>query len=282
MNPTPHTTEIPAELTRELPPMPVVATRLFEMAGNPETDATDMARVLSVDAALTAKVLRTANSSYYATTTPITNVLQAVTRMGFRALRNLVLVESLPFRSRGAQGPDPVAQGLWEHSVATALGARLLARHRGGCHPDDAFVHGLLHDIGKGGMARHRPDDYATVLEDVGDGSSFAEAERDAFGFDHAEAGAAILSYWKLPGSVVEGVRLHHRTGEGEAAAAWAAVDLASRAAKALQLGLEKRPDLVVEDCEAGRLLGFAAEEAAGLKVELAAAFEAEKAVFQL
>jgi putative nucleotidyltransferase with HDIG domain len=275
--------EMPPQLIRELPAMPLVAAKLFEMAENPGTHAMDIARVLSMDPALTAKVLKTANSSYYAPTEPITNVLQAVTRLGFRALRNVVLVESLPLRSRGSGGVDPVQQGLWEHGVGSALGARLLVRRQGGGNPEDAFVNGLLHDVGKSGLARFNPEGFSEVVAEVQrDGRSFADAERARFGFDHADVGAAMLRLWKLPEAVVEGVRCHHRAGEGPAPEVWAAVDVASRTVKSLGLGLEQRPGLAVEDCESARLLGFTADDAAVLQAGLLADYEAEKSQFQL
>ncbi|MBI5837301.1 MAG: HDOD domain-containing protein [Candidatus Eisenbacteria bacterium] len=283
MHPTQPVLELPLQLTRDLPAMPVVATRLFEMAEHPDTDAMDIARVLSMDPALTAKVLKTANSSYYAPTEPITNVLQAVTRLGFRALRNLVLVEALPFRGRGSEAVAPLQQGLWEHAVATALGARLLMRRRGGAHPDDAFVAGLLHDVGKTALARFKGEDYADLVAEVREEHrSFADAERGRYGFDHADAGASVLRHWKLPALLVDGVQHHHRAGAGPNPAMWAAVELAGRASKGLGLGLEPLPELEIEACEAGKLLQFGAPDSAWLSTELKTAFEAEKSQFQL
>jgi len=279
---SPASVEIPHQMLRELPAMPAVATRIFRMVESPDTDAMDIARAISMDPLLTAKVLKMANSSYYAPTEPITNLPFAVTRMGLRALRNVVVVECLPLKGRG-QHADPLMAGLWEHSTASAIGARLIGRRVPGCSADDAFVAGLLHDLGKSVLTTMRGKEYAAVVARVqAGGCDFASAERGAFGFDHAAIGAAVLHMWQLPEPFVQGVANHHDPASTPNPAMWSAAELASRASKALELGLEKRPDLDVADCLAGRTLGFGQPEAAALKADLAAAYKEEKSLFEI
>lgn len=275
-----HMVDIPPRVLQQIPAMPEIATRVFQMVEKKETDVMDLARVISMDPMLTAKILKTANSPYYAPAQAIVNVTQAVTRVGFRALRNLVLVECLPFRNR--QGPaDPVALGVWEHLVATGIGSRILAPRMGGVLAEDAFVAGLLHDIGKSVLAVAKGKDYAELVAEAQQGDrTFAELEQARYGFTHADAGASVLKMWQLPEAVIEGVRWHHDVQSGPSPKMWAGVVVASRASHALGLGLENRPGLEIAACPEAELLKLGPVETAALTEQLAQAYEAEKSQF--
>lgn len=277
------TFELPPQVVRDLPAMPAVAGRIFRMVDNPDTDATDIAQAISMDPTLTAKVLKSANSSYYSPTTPITNLSQAVARMGLRALRNVVVIECLPLKGKSGEAANPLASGLWEHAVATAIGARIVAGRVVGCSPDDAFVAGLLHDIGKSALLLFKQTEYPEVIRQVQEGGgSFAEIEKARWGFDHADVGAAVLRLWQLPDVFVEGVRFHHRLAEIRNPSLWAQVEIAGRNAKAALLGIEKRRGLRVADGEGARLVKWTDEFSAALKVSFDAAWASEKSLFQV
>lgn len=282
-NDSPTAFELPPQVVRDLPAMPAVAGKIFRMVDNPDVDAMDIAHTISMDPTLTAKVLKSANSSYYSPTTPITNLSQAVARMGMRALRNVVVIECLPLKGRSGDAPHPIAAGLWEHAVATAIGARIVAAKVGGCLPEDAFVAGLLHDIGKSALLLFKPAEYPELVREVQGGTgSFAELERARWGFDHADVGAAVLRLWQLPDLFVEGIRFHHRLRELPSPSLWAQVELASRNAKAGLLGLEKRHGLRVADGDAAAMLKWTDEHSAALKVLFDAAWATEKSQFQV
>lgn len=277
------TFELPPQVARDLPAMPAVAGRIFRMVEDPDTDAASIGQVIAMDPTLTGKVLKSANSTYYSPTQPITNLSQAVARMGIRALRNVVVIECLPLKGKSGSSVNPLAAGLWEHAVATAIGARLVAARAGGCSPDDAFVAGLLHDIGKSALLLFKPKEYPEVIRRVqADEGSFAEIERETLGFDHAEVGAAVLRLWQLPEVFIEGVRMHHRLAELASPPLWAMVEIAGRNAKAMGQGLEKCPQLRVAEGDAAQILSWTDSESAALKVLYQAAWAAEKAQFQV
>jgi putative nucleotidyltransferase with HDIG domain len=106
---------------------------------------------------------------------------------------------------------------LWQHSVAvglTAKGICILARRHG--QAETAFLTGLLHDIGKIALDTCFPEDYATVLAQVAEGSPFVDAERSLLGLDHAEAGALLAADWSFPPAIVEVIRDHHNPQPGD------------------------------------------------------------------
>ena len=283
MNDSTTTFELPPQVARDLPAMPAVAGRIFRMVEDPETDAVSIGQVIAMDPTLTGKVLKAANSTYYSPTQAITNLSQAVTRMGIRALRNVVVIECLPLKGRTGESVNPLAAGLWEHAVASAISARLVAAQIGSCSPDDAFVAGLLHDIGKSALLVFKRQEYPELIQQVLAGSAtFAEVERERFGFDHADVGAAVLRLWHLPDVFVEGVRAHHRLNKIEQPRGWAAVEIASRNAKAMGIGLEKRPQLRVAEGDAAEMLKWTDMESANLSETFKAAWAAEKSQFQV
>lgn len=271
----------PEKSLQSVPGIPAVAARIFQVVERPETDAMDIARLIALDPRLTAKVLKTVNSTFYSPRTPILSVPQAVTRMGFRNVRNVVLVECMPFKNAAAT--DATSQALWEHQVASAVAARWIAGKKGGSLPDDAFVAGLLHDIGKNALRAIHGPKYAGVVASVEGGQeSFAEAEAARWGYTHAEAGAALLGQWQMPEPMVEGVRRHHDIQASPNVPMWAAAELASRAAKAAGIGLEKRPGLEITECDGGDALRFLRADAEALVNDLPAAFKAEMELFEL
>ena len=135
---------------RDLPSLPEVAVRVLEIVDNPRASASELSRAISLDPALTARVMRLANSDLYGFTRRIGSTVQAVTVLGFSQVRSVVLTISILdiFSRQGRERNHPHRQ-IWEHSLACAVAARLLASRARLCPPEEAFVTGLLHDLGK-------------------------------------------------------------------------------------------------------------------------------------
>ena len=201
---------------KALPPAPTMLARLMVLLNQPDTDSTKVVDLITYDPSLTASVVRRCNSAYYGFVSPVDNVREAVTRLGFWEIyRIVVMCSTTRVLSPAQKGYGMEANELWDHSVATALAAEQVAKDLG----DDeaaAFTAGLLHDIGKVMLSQQLEDTYIKLVAEVEqNGSSLLEAERKFLGFDHANAGGHLLAHWKFPANLVAAVWFHHKPSLG-------------------------------------------------------------------
>jgi putative nucleotidyltransferase with HDIG domain len=195
-----------------LPAMPAAAARAIPLLMDPETPLEALERVVRRDEGLTAAVLRTANSAMYGTPGRHYDLRRAMVRLGRDALRRCILEH----RVSGVVGGENAAFGLprgalWRSALAGAIAAEELARqHRSG-EAALAYTCGLLRDIGKLALnARFGADYLSQIQAHLHPGRTFAEAEREALGFDHAQVGAALARRWHLPDRIARAIEWHH------------------------------------------------------------------------
>ncbi len=191
---------------------PAVAMKVVNAAANPDCRVSDIAALLSQDPALSAKLLRTVNSSIYALPKPVASLERAVMVLGLNPLRSLVLGLSLPVM----QATGPVSESLrqyWISSVGGAILAREFATLLRRPSPDNDMTAGLLRNLGTMLFERTYPEQWKAVQKAPSERRLRAqcELEREAFGIDHAELTAELLSRWNLPAEVVEPIRYHHQ-----------------------------------------------------------------------
>lgn len=196
----------------DLPPLPTVLMKLRECCLDPDVDYAAVARVIEVDPGLTASLLRLANSAYFGARGTIGSVQFAMTRLGMRRVHQMALAVCVaPLAGKPVQGYGLDAGSLWEHSLATAMAAEILARDVPGVSSEDAFTAGLLHDLGKNVLGMFVADEYEDIRRLVQqEDYSFDEAERAVLGTDHATVAGMLLRHWQLPEAIVEAVRWHH------------------------------------------------------------------------
>ncbi len=195
----------------DMPALPTVVARLTRLIADPKTTASDINNALLADPGLVTKILKLVNSPYYGFSRRIATITNAVVILGFNQVRNLAMSAYLfdVFARMGGSLLD--VDGLWRHSIGTAFLAAKIARSIGPKMEEDAFICGLLHDLGKFIMAQKAPDHMRMVMETVGRGGVlFFEAEKLRLGYDHAELGAFIMEKWNLPRAIVDVVRCHH------------------------------------------------------------------------
>lgn len=218
---------------KELPPLPMVVTQLVTLMQDTECSGEEINRVLSSDQALASKILRLVNSSFYGLPGRVSTIPRAVVILGHAAVRNLATGLAVA-DSVGRRLPPRQRQLFWRHALATAAGAEVVARRAELPDPEEAFIAGLLHDIGHLILMLALPDGHAAVAADgrLGD----VEFERQAIGLDHCRAGRQLLQHWKLPAPLLECVRLHHAPDAclGGATPLLTAVALADRLARVL------------------------------------------------
>ncbi|MFH1999591.1 MAG: HDOD domain-containing protein [Planctomycetota bacterium] len=196
-----------------LTPMPVSVVQLARMAGDPHMHVSDLAQVIEYDEALTANLLRLANSTWFIGMEPIMTVKEAVVRMGTAQILKMVVGRHLAGpMSTAIPGYDLAEHEHWRHSVAAALAAEHLSSLLFKPMPGLAFTVSLMHDIGKLILGRRLGSDIVSQIHRAvkEEQISFVEAERLIMGTNHAEMGAEIARYWKFPEPMINAIELHH------------------------------------------------------------------------
>ncbi|GBD94252.1 hypothetical protein BMS3Abin05_01856 [bacterium BMS3Abin05] len=210
-----------------LPTLPTTVARLLELIDNPRSTAIQLGQMISEDQVLTAHVLKLANSAYYGFARRIKTIPLAVVVLGYETLKNVLLTVSIIDQfSRQLNGLRFDFSLFWDHTLATAIASRILAKDAGFQLSGEAFVGGLLHDIGKLVLSRFFPDEFSQIYR-----LSFQNREpmynmekKLLKGVTHAEVGAWLAERWNLPGSLVQGIRYHHEPAKAPTASSLAAI----------------------------------------------------------
>ncbi|RFP15116.1 HDOD domain-containing protein [Duganella sp. BJB488] len=199
---------------RDLPSLPAVVNELLATMNQDDIDTHALAAKITLDQALTAKTLRLANSSFYGMPAKVTSIQQAVSVLGFHAIRTLVTACSVTDSFKPAPGNQFDFPAFWRHSIASAVCARVLAPHVR-VNPDTAFTAGLLHDLGTLVLATRFPGDYRRVIAHRRQHDCpAAPAQMAVFGIDHASVGSALARHWKFPEAIQAAVADHHHPAE--------------------------------------------------------------------
>ncbi len=202
------------ERVEALPSLPGVVVHLLELTQDESSSADRIAQVIESDTAMTARLLRLANSTLYNFRMPPTTVSRAVAAMGYNAVRCMALGMGLARTFVGKTGGEGLSQeDFWKHSLACGVCARLLAmKMPGPLDADEAFMAGLLHDLGRVFLTTSFPKEYAEVLRETeSTGVPLLEAEEHVFGVSHVEAGKWLSERWGLPEMLTQVIWLHHQ-----------------------------------------------------------------------
>jgi diguanylate cyclase (GGDEF)-like protein len=198
-----------------LPSLPAVALRVLELVRQDTTGVADVARVISGDPALAAKLLRTVNSSFYGLPMQVGTISHAATLLGLQSVKTLALGFSLASMIKPAKGESFDFDRFWRQSLYAAVAARSLAKYVRLKECEEAFVAGLLSDIGTVVMYRVLGREYEKLLEaSNGDQTELVRLSREKFDLDHAQVGGMLAEHWKLPPLLVEPIRQHHNLAD--------------------------------------------------------------------
>ena len=197
-----------------LPTLPTVVAKMLEIIDDPRSSARALGRLINNDQVLTARILRLANSAFYGFPNPISTINLAIVVLGFETIKNLGLSVTVIDRFARSGKDDELLDytRFWEHSVGVAVASRMIARMHGfRAIEGEAFVAGLLHDIGKVILSQYQTKAYSRCLTMVEQESiSLIEAEERVFEVNHAEIGWWLAKRWNLPETLYEAIRLHH------------------------------------------------------------------------
>lgn len=190
---------------KDLPTMPTVLDEVSRLMNDPNSSTAQIAKLISYDQVLSAKVLKMVNSPIYGFPGRISSIQHALVLLGFNVIRGVIISTSV------FDAMNRTTVGLWEHSVGCSMACAEIARVAGFKEPEEYSVPGLLHDLGKVVAAEQLPEmkkdiDILIKTEDV----TYYEAESRLLGFAHDRINAWLCEQWHLPEKIREGMVYHH------------------------------------------------------------------------
>lgn len=194
--------------TIEIPSLPVAQIRAMSLISNVSPSFEELSSVVDADPALTAALLRVANSAASSPADRVRTSRIAMVRIGSKETRRIVMSIALSNSFGGLTGSLIDETELWRHLIATGILADATAW--GEVRHTEAFTAGLLHDLGRLAMAAQDPLRYAKVVDLARRGVPAMDTERTVFGMNHAQWGEAIARSWGFPDEIVEAIAGHH------------------------------------------------------------------------
>lgn len=260
----------------ELPPMPNIILKAREIMEDAGSSLKDLAGVIEHDQAIVARVLALANSAYYGFSGMVSSIQHASILLGQKTLGELITIAaSSQLLSKKLMGYQLDPGDLWKHSLAVALGSRIIAEKKNAEWVEDAFIAGLLHDAGKIILDPYIVDCKKTFKKALENGQpKFIEAEKEILGFDHAEVMSRAIRFWRYPENQSTAIRYHHyplRSGNSELAFI---VHLANFAAKEAGFKSEDPVSQPEIDSQILSYLGFQKEDLNKIIVEISESVE--------
>ena len=196
----------------ELPALPMSISEVIMACDDQDMTVGQLSQVILRDQALTAYILKLANSAFYGNARQVTTVTEAIVLLGFSAIKSLAISSHTSrLLDRELAGYGMARGELWKHSLSVAFTSRRIAVEIRLAPVEEAFIAGLLVDIGKVVLSSRLEEAFATVSrETLEQGRPFQEVERDVLGVDHAELGAMIATGWGFPPQLEDAIRCHH------------------------------------------------------------------------
>lgn len=255
----------------KLPIMSATAMDFMNFAKDPDASMEELARIISRDQVLAIRVLKLANSPYYGHAGRVRSLLKALMLVGLNATKSMVMTSVMRDLLRSS---DQFEQSLWRHSTASALTAKMTANAVNYRYPEDAFIAGLIRDIGLLVLYRVTPRAIREICN-KGGGSTLAE-EDAVFGINHCQLGMEICRRWNFPEEIVQ-VLAHELGASGSASLLALIVHVAARICGSLGISLIHLPDLDLAQLSSARELGLTEPAIKNISEEIAATFEGGK-----
>lgn len=197
-----------------LPSLPAIALQVLEMAHKEQVDIAEIARIISKDPALSSKILRTVNSSFYGRSQSISTISHALVILGLQSVKTLVLGFSLVTNLAKSKSKGFKHLTYWRRSVYAATAARTLASKLQLVQQEECFLAALLKDIGMLVLDQVLTDAYGEVHERAQTHSRLVEEELKAFQMTHADVSGILVEQWKLPPVLSVPIAFHHRSAD--------------------------------------------------------------------
>ena len=193
-------------------PLPATITELIKLTSNPNVSSNDIKHIIEKDQAMTLKVLQLSNSAYYGSTQRIKTISHAIISLGFNKVKNLALtVASLEILNAALKIYEMKQGVLFRHSLCVAIGSSIIAQKTGLKDPEESYIMGLIHDVGKLIIDQHAGKQFEAVWESYkAGGKKFCVAEKETLGFDHADMGAEVARKWNFSNDLCNAIWYHH------------------------------------------------------------------------
>ncbi|MFQ5962814.1 MAG: HDOD domain-containing protein [Candidatus Scalinduaceae bacterium] len=257
---------------KDLPPLPQSISQILELTRSANSSAQDLTRVFERDPTLTANILKLANTSFYGFNRKITTISHAIVCLGFNTVKSIALTASTQDMLNNEISAYNLGEGmLWQHSTSCATCARIIAQRIRYKDCEEAYIAGLLHDIGKIILSSFAEEQYDQIVEKTKDNKTpFNIAEKEILGFDHPQIGGKIVEKWNLPPILVEAVQYHHQPDKAEINKTLTyIVHLADAISDMLGIGLGSDGLMYVFEENTFDILGIRKEDAESIMSEL-------------
>ena len=267
----------------ELPPMPNIILKAREIMEDPGSSLKELSGVIEHDQAIVARVLALANSAYYGLSGLVSSIQHASILLGQKTLGELITIAaSSRLLSKKLKGYQLDPGDLWKHSLAVALGSRIIAEKKDTDLVEDAFIAGLLHDAGKiilDPYVLEREKQFKKIKKAAE--KTFIEAEKEILGFDHAEVMSRAARFWRYPDTQTTAIRYHHyplRSGNSQLAFM---VHLADFAAKEAGFKSQDTASSSEIDPQTLKILGLKEKDISTISAEIVESVEKLATEFQ-
>jgi len=223
--------------------LPEICTKLDQLMNSPNNTIQAMAKLISQDVNLSARLLKLANSSLYGFSGRVDTIPRAISIIGTTELMILIMATSTMMTFKDIPGHYFNMAGFWRHSVYCGVFAKRIAKLCNILHPDRLFIAGLLHDIGLLAICSKYPDMAKQIFERLNNTEAITnkkiyEIEKELFGYDHAEVGRELALKWRLPDYLQDAIYYHHHLEEADKPVLDAAIiHIASEATHAIETG---------------------------------------------
>lgn len=232
----------------ELPPIPSVILESMKLLNDPSSTVRKIQEQILLDQALTAFILKVANSALYGLRKEVSTVSYAINLMGYNTTKS-ILTAYLSKNLYTSKGSKLVQNVLWKHSISSAIFAKKLAHHLKKVNSEEAFISALLHDIGKGVLLKNKSDEFEKIVQLIyNDNKTSIQAEEEVLGYTHVEVGYLLMKNWRFSDSIIETVIYHNNFREyGGDNLLVPIVSLANKLSHLFEYSFDKREDELIE-----------------------------------
>jgi HD-like signal output (HDOD) protein len=267
----------------DLPTLPTVAIQINQEIKNDNLTAKSLGEIVHNDPALTSRVLRLANSAYYGLVSRIDTLDRAITVLGINTLKNLALTISVfkVFHDNKHQNID--MEALWHHCLGCAVASKAIVAHTDPALAEQAFLSGIIHDIGKIAIAHAMPDKMAEIIDNLQNtDSTESEIENKVLGFTHQNVGSLLADKWKFPIQYCKAIKFHHTPYSlepppfinREESILISSVYVGNQIAKAMSFGASTDPKAMKIDHEMWLSLDIDREQISGFRDQIKEDYE--------
>jgi len=194
--------------------LPYITIQLTKLISNENSTMKDFENMIKMDPTLVLRILRSANSPYYGLRQKVNSISRAIVIIGINNLRNMIVTEGLKEIFKDKKGKNAFSRNrLWLHCAAVSICSQMIAERIFGFNGEDAFLCGILHDIGMIVEDQTAPDLFYEACNSYDENSKLiTDHEKEIIGTDHCEIGYLLAKEWQLPIEVQEGIQHHHKT----------------------------------------------------------------------